>query len=98
MLKLQSDSAEYPTWWKKLDKDDQAEYLKDHPHSKLKPGSDDSNEHTIQSDSDEHVQKDSGMSAKLFVTGAYKRSQEAIHATLTKNKNEVAAELIPTIV
>lgn len=39
MLKLQSTSADYPSWWKKLSPDEQKEYLKEHPNSKLRSGS-----------------------------------------------------------
>lgn len=122
MLKLQSTSADYPSWWKKLSSDEQKEYLKEHPNSKLgagqdkpdssdgedyKPDSDgsdsedykssdsDRHSHIFGPDSEEdnpkHEGGDEGMSAKSLISGAYKRSQEAIHAHLAKNKSEVKA-------
>jgi hypothetical protein len=97
MLKLQSTSADYPKWWKKLNKEEQEEYLKDHPNSKLQPKSDtDEHSHFFGSDSDEDEQKpkegeDEGVSMKSLISGAYHRSKAAIHANLTKSKHEVKA-------
>ena len=106
MLKLQSTSADYPKWWKKLNKGEQEEYLKDHPSSKLQPDAKsdtDEHSHFFGSDSDEDEQKpkegeqkpkegeDEGVSMKSLISGAYHRSKAAIHANLTKSKHEVKA-------
>lgn len=97
MLKLQSNSADYPKWWKKLNKEEQEEYLKEHPGSKLQPGGDssaasDSDSGDKDSDGDKTKDGDEeGVSMKSLISNAYKRSKEAIHANLKKNKSEVAA-------